>query len=100
MVRGGGADDYTKSCRTGEPIDGAAQIGPQGFDLQTIKISRQHEDMKRECKPPRHHLQQLQELRVGAIRRGTTAPINVTIPYMVPAVLAPRCAKGDSSRRV
>jgi hypothetical protein len=83
-----------------EPLDDAAQIGPQGFDLQTIKISRQHEGMNRECEPPRHDLQQLQEPRVAAIRRGTTALINDTIPYMVPAVLAPRCAKGDLSRRV
>jgi hypothetical protein len=83
-----------------EPLNGAAQIRPQGFDLQMVKISRQHEALSRECKPPRHDLQQLQELRFGAIRRGTTASINVTIPYMVPAVLATRCAKVDSSRRV
>jgi hypothetical protein len=31
----------------------------RGFDLQTIKISRQHEGMNRECKPLRHDLQQL-----------------------------------------
>jgi hypothetical protein len=63
-----------------EPLDRAAQIGPQGFDLQTIKISRQHGGMKREYQPPLHDLQQLQELRVGAIRWVTTAPSNVTIP--------------------
>jgi hypothetical protein len=62
--------------------------------LQTIKISRQHEGVNRECKPPRHDLQQLQELRLGAIRRGTTAPINVTIPYMATSRFGTPMCKG------
>jgi hypothetical protein len=43
---------------------------------------------------PRHDLQQLQKLRVGAIRRGTTAPINVTFPYMATSRFGTPMCKG------
>jgi hypothetical protein len=79
-------------------LDGTAQIGLQGFDLQMIMISHQHEGMNPERKPARHDLQQLQEMLVGAIVREQLASINATIHYMVPAVWY-RDAKDDSSSR-
>ena len=52
-----------------EPLDGSAQLGLQGFNLQMIMISHQHKGMNPQAKPLRHALEQLQEMLVCVIVR-------------------------------
>jgi hypothetical protein len=70
-----------------EPLDGSAQVGLQGFNLQMIMISHQHESMKPQVKPRRHTLEQLQEMLVCIIVRKQLPVSDSTIEYVIPTVL-------------
>ena len=68
-------------------MDGSAQVGLQGFNLQMIMISHQHECMNPQVKPRRHTLEQLQEMLVCAIVGKQLPAIDSTIDYVIPTVL-------------
>src|SRR6516165_12157919 len=70
-----------------EPLDGSAQVGLQGFNLQMIMISHQHECINPQVEPRRHNLEQLQEMLVCAIVRKQLPAIDSTIEYVIPTVL-------------
>ena len=68
-------------------MDGSAEVGFQGFNLQMIVISHQHECMNPQVKPRRHTLEQLQEMLVCAIIGEQLPAIDSTIEYVIPTVL-------------
>ena len=70
-----------------KPLDSSAQVGLQGFNLQMIMISHQHECTNPQAKPRRHTLEQLQEMLVCAIVRKQLSAIDPTIEYVIPTVL-------------
>ena len=69
-----------------EPLDGSAQVGLQGFNLQMIMISHQRECMNPQVKPRRQTLEQLQEMLVRAIVGKQLPAIDSTIEYVIPTV--------------
>ena len=70
-----------------EPLDGSAQLGLQGFNLQMVMISHQHKGMNPQAKPLRHALEQLQEMLVCLIVGKQLTAIDSAIEYVVPTVL-------------
>ena len=70
-----------------KPLDGSAQVGFQGFNLQMIMISHQHECMNPQVKPRRHTREQLQKMLVCAIVGKQLPAIDSTIDYVIPTVL-------------
>ena len=78
-----------------EPLDGSAQLGLQGFNLQMIMISHQHECMNPQVKPRRHTLEQLQEMLVCPIVGKQLPAIDSTIEYVMPTVSPQRCPRDD-----
>ena len=70
-----------------EPLDGSAQLGLQGFNLQMIMISHQHKGMNPQAKPLRHPREQLQEMLVCLIVGKQPTAIDSAIEYVVPTVL-------------
>ena len=70
-----------------EPLDGSAQLGLQGFNLQMIMISHQHKGMNPQAKPLRHPREQLQEMLVCRIVGKQLTAIDSAIEYVVPTVL-------------